>query len=188
MKICNILALGAGALILAGCTAWKGPSTEVYPESSQLRTQAAHHWDLLAEQQAAKILAALPDKADPIYVEGPTLGQNTFSAIYQDLLVSQLVGKGGVVVTAPNLAMVQVSYTVRPLVHQEGGDDYPGYGPMPGSTWTMHPPTEIVITNTVRKGHYVLLSNSEVFYFHRGEKWIYMASGMPAKNYALTDH
>lgn len=99
--------LGLGALVVlagtAGCSHVNVPTAEAYPVSGQHKARAVHHWDLLADDVAARIVA----KAQA----GDMLGQafhllpaeaTPFNRAFGDLLLTRLVNQGMVIASVPN--------------------------------------------------------------------------------------
>jgi hypothetical protein len=90
--------------------------------------QAAHHWDVLAEYEANRILAAVRDKSKPIYIDPPTAVDSAFANAYAPMLQSQLVKQGAVVVTEPVSSSVRLSYFTQVLEHKDRGYVAPAPG------------------------------------------------------------
>jgi len=90
--------------------------------------QAAHHWDVLAEYEAGRILAAVKDRSKPIYIDSPTAMDSAFVHAYAPMLQSQLVNKKAVVVTEPVSDGVRVSYFTQVLEHKDRGYVAPAPG------------------------------------------------------------
>jgi uncharacterized lipoprotein YajG len=92
------LALGVAAVLsLTACanTTSQVPLADSYPYSTQQKMQAAHHWDVLAEDVAVRLnghfqQASLLNR--PINVVPSN--SSAFQAGFEDLLISQLVNKG----------------------------------------------------------------------------------------------
>lgn len=88
--------LGVFALLmLAGCNS-QIPQPVTYPQTAQPKMQAAEHWNILAEDIAAQVEAAINDRPDlqdrPIYVDLPN--GSVFAAAMHDLITSRLVFRG----------------------------------------------------------------------------------------------
>jgi hypothetical protein len=90
--------------------------------------QAAHHWDVLADFMAERVLATINDMSKPIYVETPTETASAFDHAYHSLLQSQLVKRGAVVVTKPVSDSVRLSYSTQVLAHHDRGYVAPAQG------------------------------------------------------------
>jgi hypothetical protein len=130
MRWLPTLFLGPSVVLLAGCAAGtsQAPYATTYPRTEQQKMQAAHHWDVLAEYEACRILDAVKDKSKPIYIEAPTAVDSAFAHAYQPMLLSQLVNKGAVVVTEPVAGNVRVSYFTQVLEHKDRGYVAPAPG------------------------------------------------------------
>ncbi len=146
----------AGVVVLAGCASsgviysHGDPDPIAYPRSEQHKMQAAHHWELLAENEAAQIHEALKDKAKPVYVETPEHHDSDFAKAYHSMLIEHLVKQGGVVVTKPVFGGVIVSYFV------------------------VVEPTELIITTRVLEGNLVMMSDTDVFYYRPEDTELYL--------------
>jgi hypothetical protein len=130
MNWLSVLCLGSSVALLGGCAVGtsQAPFAVTYPRTEQQKMQAAHHWDVLAEYEAARILAAVKDKSKPIHIEPATQVDSPFAQAYQTMLQSQLVGKGAVVVTEPVSGCVRVSYLTQVLEHKDRGYVAPAPG------------------------------------------------------------
>ncbi len=122
--------LGAGIISLAGCAPGtsQAPVPVTYPRTEQHKMQAAHHWDVLAEYQAERIICGIKDKTKPIYIEPPTYTDSDFKQAYHYMLGEHLVKKGGLVVTKPLTGATQVEYIVQTLTHKDRGYVAPAPG------------------------------------------------------------
>ena len=180
--------LCSGAVALAGCatdTTSLPPAPTSFPRTPQPIMQAAHHWDVLADYEAARILESVKDKSKPLYVADAGKDASSFETAYHQMLHKNLVAKGAVVVTKPMFGGAVVSYSVQVLGHQDR--DY--VAPTPGATYTILDdqsvhvdagdvlsgdysnagPTEVIITTEVVEGHLVLMSDTDIFYFNAGD-------------------
>ncbi|OQW94888.1 MAG: hypothetical protein BWK79_04450 [Beggiatoa sp. IS2] len=93
--------------ILAGCTHRPIPLATSYPITAQQKMQAAHHWDVLAEDVAKRfkkmmdltfVNAMTPP---PIYIQSSAAEeQSSFGRVFHRLLANQLVKLGLVVLTS----------------------------------------------------------------------------------------
>jgi hypothetical protein len=153
--------------------------------------EVAHHWDLLAEYQADRILTALKDKSKPIYIDAPEAPASRFREEYPRLLTQHLVDNGGVVITEPVFGGVRVEYFVEVLQHK---NRVPGtfYASQPNAVvWPDEASygaagtysyrgwdnrvgiSEVVVTTRVREGNLVLLSDTHAFYYNPGDTQLY---------------
>lgn len=130
MNLSLVLFLGSSVVLLAGCAAGtsQAPVAITYPRTEQQKMQAAHHWDVLAEYEAGRILTALKDASNPIYIDVPTALDSAFAYGYAAMLQSHLVSKGAVVVTEPVSGSVRISYFTQVLEHKDRGYVAPAPG------------------------------------------------------------
>ncbi len=130
MKSLPLLLLGASVATLTACSTGRvqAPYATTYPATEQRKMQAAHHWDVLAQYEAGRILSAVKDHTRPIYVERPGAGASPFALAYHEMLTEHLVDGGGLVVTRPMAAGVQVSYDTQVLTHRDRGYTQPTPG------------------------------------------------------------
>ena len=110
-----MLLLGACALLwLAGCNS-QIPQAVTYPMSTQQKMQAAEHWNILAEDTAAQVAAAIEARPDlsgrPINVEAPN--NSAFATAFHDLLISRLVFRGLQVPLDPEGTLILTYHTSR---------------------------------------------------------------------------
>ncbi len=124
------LSLCSGVIALAGCAAGtsQAPVPITYPRTEQHKMQAAHHWDVLAEYEATRIMDAVKDKSKPLYVADPGNGGSAFDMAYHNMLQEHLVANGAVVVTKPMFGGATVSYYVQVLMHNDRGYVAPAPG------------------------------------------------------------
>jgi hypothetical protein len=174
---------------LSGCAYYptQAPAVGTYPEAEQKVMEAAHHWDLLAEYQAGRILAAVKDKSKPIYIEVPAEPASRFREEYRHMLSQHLVDNGGVVITEPVFGGVKVEYFVEVLQHKNRVPwttystdpnyvvwyDEVSYAPPSAyqyRSWYNRPSfSEVVVTTRVREGNLVLMSDTHAFYYNPGD-------------------
>ena len=101
------------------------PLAASYPVTRQEVMQAGHHWDLLAQHEAGKILTELGQGRASFFVEIPGDGSSAFRKAYYDLLTGHLVNNGGMVFTDDELAQRNNAYTlkygIQVLTHRDRG-------------------------------------------------------------------
>lgn len=169
-------------IMLYGCAIpSQAPIPIAHPKAWQRKTQAAHHWSLLAEYQAGLILKAINDISKPIYIEIPSDPERSpFAQAYHDMLLSHLVKKGGVVVTEQVQGGVVTSYSAQVVQHKDrpyvvfepGVLAAPPQHPvleMPSWNYYRVDSTEVIITTKVIEGMLVLHSSSDIFYYNEGD-------------------
>lgn len=174
--------LSLNLITLIGCAVpSQAPIPLAHPKAWQRKMQAAHHWSLLAEYQAGRIIKAINDASKPIYIQTPAdMETSPFAQAYHDMLQSHLVKKGAVVVTEQVQGGVMASYTAQIVKHQ----DRPYVVLEPGilaappprpvleiPSWNYHrvDNTEVIITTKVVEGMLVLHSSSDIYYFNAGD-------------------
>ena len=84
----------AMALLAAGCAAER-PRAEDSAPPGQKTARAVHHWDVLADDVAARMaekMRAWPAGAHPIYVS--PAGETSFNAGFRKLLITRLLDRG----------------------------------------------------------------------------------------------
>jgi len=172
MKRIPTILLSAGVLLAAGCATDinQAPAIAEHPKSEQKVMEAAHHWDLLAQYEAARILDAVKDKSKPLYVVVQEGQVSPFKRDYHHFLRKHLVGEGGTVVTKPLSGAANIEYFVEVVRHKDRGKWAPE--PSDGNPWPGHDivrPTEVVITTRVLEGNLVLMSDSHAFYHNPGD-------------------
>jgi hypothetical protein len=87
------------------------PVAETYPATGQKKMQAAHHWDVLANDVAGRVEDVLDERDDlsgvPLDVE--PAGEGVFHEVFAELLKSRLVSRGLPVAARPEGAMALAS-------------------------------------------------------------------------------
>ena len=108
------------------------PVATSYPVTRQEVMQAGHHWDLLAQHEAEKVLAELDQGRTAFFVEIPGEGSSAFRKAYYDLLTGHLVNNGGMVFADGDLAQRNNAYTlkydIQVLTHRDRGYLAPPFG------------------------------------------------------------
>ncbi len=134
MRTRPLVRLGAlcAFALLGGCFATKtsqAPIATTYPLSEQQRMQAAWHWEILARDQAQRILENPRLRLLPLYVAGPEDGGegNGFHRGYRALLTSELVAGGARVSTVAEQA-AEVRFGVQTVRHRGRGFVRPPQG------------------------------------------------------------
>jgi len=171
MKRLSAFLLCSSVVGLAGCAVAPShaPSPAAYPSAEQHKMQAAHHWDVLAEKQAAKILEAIKDKSRPVYVERPGEGASPFEMAYYHQLREHLVEKGGLAVEKPMVGGVKVDFLVQVVVHKDRDLVTPSSG-----LYIAVDPTEVLITTRVLEGNLVTMTDTDAFYYNPGDTGHYL--------------
>lgn len=97
------------ALLLAGCGTLDVPRADNYPATGQKKARAVHHWDVLANDVAARVaekIAAWPAGEHPIHLT--VTDKSTFSQGFLKLLRVQLLNRGVTLATGPTEVELQI--------------------------------------------------------------------------------
>lgn len=121
--------VGLPALLaaLSACTTLDVPKADNYPVSGQKKARAVQHWDVLAEDVAARVaarLAAAGDAATPLYVTPQP--ETSFGQGFRSLLLARLADKGLRLTTQPG--GLQLEYEAQLIEH---GATLPSNLPLP---------------------------------------------------------
>ena len=95
------------------------PQLAVVPPMQQQRMQAAHHWEVLAQNEARGIMANQRLRSRPLYVFSPQPA-TPFERGYHSLLESQLVQQGALVSTQPEGSVI-IDPEVQVITHSDRG-------------------------------------------------------------------
>ena len=166
MKRLTAFILCSAVVGLSGCATCDVPSAISFSPSEQRKMEAAGHWDVLAEYQAALIIDSLNDKGKPVYIEETAPEPGAFSRAYPNMLRGHLVQKGQTVITEPIFGGVIASYNAQVLRHGDCEYIPTGSG---GFTHTKTGAVEVIITTQVLEGKLVLMSDTESFWFNPGD-------------------
>ncbi len=97
------------ALLLAGCGTLDVPRADNYPATGQKKARAVHHWDVLANDVAARVaekIAAWPAGEHPIHLT--VTDKSSFSQGFLKLLRVQLLNRGVTSATGPTEVELQI--------------------------------------------------------------------------------
>lgn len=110
MKLCPMLSLVLGALLSTACATQTldVPRADNYSVSSQKKARAVHHWDVLAEDVAARVAGKLQSKSlsQAIYVV--PVADSPFHQGFRKLLINQLLARGVEVATQPGAGSIDL--------------------------------------------------------------------------------
>jgi hypothetical protein len=101
------------ALALSGCSSLDVPRADNYPVSNQKKARAVHHWDVLADDVAARIADKIrdwPAGEYPIHVSIGTDG--SFHQGFRKLLMTRLLDRGVALSTQPGAVQLVVETQV----------------------------------------------------------------------------
>ena len=124
--------LGCAGLLalLAGCSSLDVPRADNYPATDQKKARAVHHWDVLADDVAARIdgkIKAWPAGEYPIHVAIP-VEDTSFNNGFRKLLITRLLDRGVMLSIEP--AAVTLVFETQVVQHPSSVDNA---APMP---WT----------------------------------------------------
>ncbi|MBY0409532.1 MAG: hypothetical protein K2Q97_05240 [Burkholderiaceae bacterium] len=102
--------LGCAGLLafVAGCSTLDVPRADNYPATDQKKARAVHHWDVLADDVAARIdgkIKAWPVGEYPIHVAMPAT-DTSFNNGFRKLLITRLLDRGVTLSTEPTAVML----------------------------------------------------------------------------------
>lgn len=195
----------AMGLFLVGCAQVPKPST--YLLSYQQKMQAAHHWELLAQDVAGRVVAEQGTLGTGgVYVQ-PTAG--VFGEAFANLVKTELVRNGVAVTSAPANAAV-LAVDVQLIRHRakwphRANRMHPGFwtgvativrladnvtknmiipagvaADMLDGSMTTLTEHEVVITTSLDKDGRCLMRQSDIYYVNDADRMQY-AKGTPAK-------
>jgi len=98
-----MLPMALALALLGGCSTLDVPRADNYPISGQKKARAVHHWDVLANDVAARIAAKLiewPPGEHPIYITIPD--PSSFNQGFLKLLRVHLLERGVALSTGPS--------------------------------------------------------------------------------------
>ena len=109
--------LGLAALLLSGCRS-QLPLATTYPVSGQHKMQAAHHWDVLAQDVAEQVAEALDDRVEMRLLPIDVIAENEgpFAQVFSELLMSRLV-REGLQVSSAREGVVALRIKVQVVLH-----------------------------------------------------------------------
>lgn len=119
LRIWGVVCLAA---TLSGCfrpDTSQAPMATTWDLTEQQRMQAAHHWDVLARNEARGIIANQRLHSRPLYILSP-ISATPFARGFHSLLESQLVQQGALVSTQPEGSVI-INYDVQVVTHSERG-------------------------------------------------------------------
>lgn len=103
----------AAAVLLAGCSTLDVPRADNYPATGQKKARAVHHWDVLADDVAARIAAKLvdwPAGEHPIYLK--VADASSFHQSFLSLLRVRLLDRGMTLSVVPTPIELEVQTQV----------------------------------------------------------------------------
>ena len=117
-KNLKLMALGAGAAVLAGCVSSPIPVSANFPITVEPKVRSAGHWALLSKDVVEQTLGSLNKLSMPtrnLYVALPA-NATEFDRAFQQFLITDLVKSDRVVQQAPEGAL-EVSYQTQVVRH-----------------------------------------------------------------------
>ena len=172
--------------LAAGCT--RIPQPQGFPYSDQRKMQAAHHWNVLANDVANRINCELIRQNylnSPVYVRHScgkpnacTPGETfAFDEGFNDLLTTQLVNFGVNTQVTPDGAVLTVEYKVQVVFHSDNRVQWPQPGMLTALTTGImvlrDAPSEIIAiaaaaaidalrSTSVVNGHYEVIVTTSI--------------------------
>ncbi|WP_254436375.1 hypothetical protein [Vreelandella aquamarina] len=123
--------LGLASLMLSGCfyaSTSQAPIATTYPYTEQQKMQAAQHWEVLAQHEAAGILSSERVRFRDLHIAAPEHEQygsyysgGEFERGFRTLLTSELVSGGGSVTTQPRANGATIQIDVEVVEHRDRG-------------------------------------------------------------------
>jgi len=130
-------------ITLAGCMT-QTPVPVTYDYSTQQKMQAAHHWDILAQdvaRETQKTLTHAGKQGEPVYVD---FVNSPYGEGFRDFLMTGLVNSGLKILTEKREASIIVRYKAQLLYHIE-------------DRWTRLPPGFMTASATALAGGVMVL-------------------------------
>lgn len=194
----SLIAALAAAAWLAGCSAPDVPRVDDYPVTGQKKVQALHHWDVLAEDVAARVaerIATWPQGEHPIHVVAAE--HSDFNRGFVKLLQVHLLEHGVALSTVPTAVEMQVQTQV--VQHGVGAavnrpaslptttlgdgigvlrDWQPQYGDR--TVVTGGPKrTEVLVTTTLTNDNLYLTGTADMYYIEQADAALYVPPPPP---------
>ena len=107
----------AASMLQGGCSTLDVPRADNYPGTDQKKARAVHHWDVLADDVAARIAGKISDwpvGEHPIHVSAAS--DSSFNQGFRKLLVVRLLDRG--VVLSTNPAAVELAVETQLVQHE----------------------------------------------------------------------
>ncbi|XKF04300.1 hypothetical protein LG286_11465 [Vreelandella venusta] len=129
--------LGLASLMLSGCfyaNTSQAPIATTYPYTEQQRMQAAHHWDVLARNEATQILQRERVRFRDFHItQAEENGTHAYSGGefgrgFRTLLTSELVSRGATLMTVPTTNTANIHVDVEVVTHRDRGFIRPPVG------------------------------------------------------------
>ncbi len=174
------------ALLAGGCASPDLPHAEYHPPSGQKTARAIHHWDVLADDVAARMAEKMrdwPPGEHPIYVS-PS-GDSSFNAGFRKLLITRLLDRGVTLSTEPTA--VEIKFDTQLVQHNAGAAWEPlaadvavvrdPYGEAGGAPVPAAPNgaarAEVLVTTSVESGGRYLARTADVYSIEQSDTALY---------------
>jgi len=134
------------AFTLAGCMT-QTPVPVTYKYSTQQKMQAAHHWDILAQDVASQTLQTMTSsgrQGEPVYMD---FVNSPYGEGFRDFLMTRLVNGGLKILSEKREASLIVRYKAQLLYHNE-------------DRWTRLPPGLITTSTSLLAGGVLVLRDA----------------------------
>jgi len=155
----------AAASWLAGCTTLDVPRVDSYPVTGQKKVHAIHHWDVIAQDVAARVaerIAAWPQGEHPIHVSAA--GASEFNEGFVKLLRVHLLDHGVALSVTPSAVELRVQTQLVDPARRGAQGDAAG-GPTR---------TEGLVTTTLTNDNRYLTGTADMYYIEPGDAPLYV--------------
>lgn len=124
-KTLKLMALGAGAAVIAGCVSSPIPVSANFPITVEPKVRSAGHWNQVSQDVVKQTLEALnkAGASGSLYVTKPA-NPSEFDKAFNNFLITDLVKAGRVVQVAPEGAALEVSYQTQVVRHNSYRPDF----------------------------------------------------------------
>ena len=153
--------------IVAGCSHSPVPNAKNFKKNEQKLFQAAHHWEVLAKQQAENIMIVASGRGE-IFLSSEE-HNSPFGKAFYDLIIRKLVSIGATVVTQQTINSIVVSYKVQVISHNEQGravNDLSDVSDSFHGREAREQKIEVLITTSGKKEDRIIMSNSQLYYIY----------------------
>lgn len=157
------LALLATVLLAGGCSSTLDiPRADNDPATGQKKARAVHHWDVLADDVAARIadkISEWPAGQHPIYVSHS--GESSFNQGFRKLLITRLLDRGVALSTEPTA--VELAFETQLVQY-----------PAPVSNTLT-----LLVTTSLESGSRYLARTADVYYIAQDDALLYQVKEPP---------
>lgn len=169
-----------------GCTHSPIPLAKHHEKTEQNLWQSAHHWEVLAEQQANKMIEVSNGHA--FYLPSPDV-TIPFIDSFHSLLISKLVSSGAKVYDKNVPEAIETTYDLKVITHDKQGfathslTDY--QEAIFSGREASEQKIELLITTTGVMNSEVVFSDSEIYYIYKKNSENYTSEKPETANYSV---